>query len=117
MSKLSHEHPDEHRNDPVAAVIGSLLGTFTVVAFAYLGALGFAGGTVPVLGWHLPGGAVHGLAWLAVLASAGLVVLWFVPLLVAMAVCAALARFRGAALGAAVRRPVRRLLPPLKQAA
>jgi hypothetical protein len=116
MSNLSTPHPDDH-SDPVGAVIGSLVGTFTVAAFAYLGALGFAGGIVPVLGWHLPGGALHGLVWTAVLASAGLVVLWFVPLVAAMALYAAVARLRPAAiLGAAVRRPVRRFLP-LKQAA
>ncbi|MGH8992904.1 MAG: hypothetical protein ACRDYV_11930 [Acidimicrobiia bacterium] len=113
---MSIPNPDENATDPLGTVLGSLLGTFTVAAFAYLGALGFAGGTVPVLGWHLAGGALHGLLWMAVLASAGLVVLWFIPLLATMALCAALARFRpGAALSAAVR-PVRRLLP-LKQAA
>jgi hypothetical protein len=115
---LTSRRPDDHQSDPLAAVLGSLLGTFTVVAFAYLGALGFAGGTVPLLGWHLAGGALHGLVWLAVLASAGLVVLWFVPLLVTMAVCSAVARVRPAAPGAAVRRPARRSRPrPLKQAA
>jgi hypothetical protein len=107
--------PDDHPTDPLSAVAGGLLGTFTVAAFAYLGALGFAGGTVPLLGWNLPGGAFHGLVWLAVLASAGLVVLWFVPLLVTMALCSVLGRLRPAAV-AAVRRPVRRIRP-LKQAA
>ena len=113
---MSTNHPDYESHDPASAVLGSLLGTFTVAAFAYLGALGFAGGTVPVLGWNLAGGALHGLVWLAVLGSAGLVVLWFVPLLASMALCAALARLRPVRLGEAVRRPVRRVRP-LKQAA
>ncbi|MGH8972931.1 MAG: hypothetical protein ACRD0C_06970 [Acidimicrobiia bacterium] len=111
---MTSPHPDDRQSDALAAVVGSLLGTFTVAAFAYLGALGFAGGTVPLLGWHLAGGALHGLAWLAVLASAGLVVLWFVPLVAAMALCAAVSRLRPARLGAAVRRS----RPwPLRQAA
>ncbi|MGH9041392.1 MAG: hypothetical protein ACRDZ3_14290 [Acidimicrobiia bacterium] len=112
---MSSPHPDDQANDPLAAVLGSLLGMFTVAAFAYLGALGFAGGTVPVLGWQLAGGALHGLLWLAVLASAGLVVLWFVPLLATMALCAAVARVRPSARVAALR-PAR-LFRPLKQAA
>jgi hypothetical protein len=111
---LNSPHPDDHQSDALATVLGSLLGTFTVAAFAYLGALGFAGGTVPVLGWHLAGGALHGLIWMAVLASAGLVVLWFVPLLMATAVCAAVLRVRPAGRMAAVRRSWPR---PLKQAA
>ena len=114
MSSTPYD-PDDHSADPLSAVAGGLLGTFTVAAFAYLGALGFAGGTVPLIGWQLPGGAAHGLVWLALLASVGLVVLWFVPLVAAMALCAALARYRPAAV-AAVRRPVRRIRP-LKQAA
>jgi len=85
---LTSQHHDDHP-DVLAAVLGSLLGTFTVAAFAYLGALGFAGGTVPLLGWHLAG----------------------------MALCAAVARVRPARRGtAAARRPVRRVRP-LKQAA
>jgi uncharacterized membrane protein len=115
---LTSPHPDDHHHDPLAAVLGSLLGTWVVAAFAYLGALGFAGGTVPVLGWHLAGGALHGLVWMAVLASAGLVVLWFLPLLMVTAMCAAVGRIRPAGRMAAVRRPSRRSRPrPLKQAA
>lgn len=105
---------DYEPHDPASAVLGSLLGTFTVAAFAYLGALGFAGGTVPLLGWHLAGGALHGLVWLALLGS-GLVVLWFVPLMASVALCAAVARLRPARV-AATRRPARRIRP-LKQAA
>ena len=113
---MTSQHHDDHP-DVLAAVLGSLLGTFTVAAFAYLGALGFAGGTVPLLGWHLAGGVLHGLVWLAVLGGAGLVVLWFLPLLASMALCAAVARVRPARRGtAAARRPVRRVRP-LKQAA
>ncbi len=118
MSELSTPYADDHSTDPLAAALGRLLGTFTVAAYAYLGALGFAGGTVPVLGWHLAGGALHGLVWMAVLASAGLVVLWFLPLLMVTAVCAAVGRILPAGRMAAVRRPSRRSWPrPLKQAA
>ncbi len=113
---MSTEHPEYQPHDPASAVIGSLLGTFTVAAFAYLGALGFAGGTVPLLGWDLPGGALHGLVWLAILGSAGLVVLWFVPLMASMALCAAVARLRPARTTPAIRRPVRRVWR-LRQAA
>jgi hypothetical protein len=113
---LSTHDPEYPSHDPASAVLGSLLGTFTVAAFAYLGALGFAGGTVPLLGWHLAGGALHGMVWMAVLGTAGLVVLWFVPLLASMALCAALARLRPARVSAAVHRPGRRPWP-LKQAA
>ena len=113
---MSAHHPGYEPHDPASAVLGSLLGTFTVAAFAYLGALGFAGGTVPLLGWHLAGGALHGLVWMAVLGSAGLVVLWFVPLLASMALCNALARVRPARVSAAGRRPGRRFRPQ-KQAA
>jgi hypothetical protein len=112
---LSTHHQDYEPHDPASAVLGSLLGTFTVAAFAYLGALGFAGGTVPLLGWHLAGGALHGLIWMAILGSVGLVVLWFVPLMASVALCAAVARLRPARV-AAMRRPARRIRP-LKQAA
>jgi hypothetical protein len=112
---LSTHHQDYESHDTAPAVLGSLLGTFTVAAFAYLGALGFAGGTVPLLGWHLAGGALHGLVWLAFLGSVGLVMLWFVPLMVSVALCAAIARLRPARV-TAVRRPTRRF-GALKQAA
>ncbi len=115
---MNPQRPDDQQpTDPLAAVLGSLLGTFTVAAFAYLGALGFAGGTVPLLGWHLAGGALRGLVWMAVLASAGLVVLWFVPLLATMALCSAVARLRPARLGASGRRLPGRRIRPLKQVA
>lgn len=113
---MSTRRPDEQPTDPLAAVLGSLVGTFTVAAFCYLSALGFAGGTVPLLGWQLPGGALHGLIWLTVLGSAGLVVLWIVPLMASVAICAAAAKLRPARTSTAVRRPVRRPRP-LKQAA
>ncbi|MGH9036240.1 MAG: hypothetical protein ACRD0O_10790 [Acidimicrobiia bacterium] len=112
---MSTHHHDYEPHDAASAVLGSLLGTFTVAAFAYLGALGFAGGTVPLLGWELAGGALHGLLWLAFLGSVGLVVLWFVPLMASVALCAAIARLRPARV-AALGRPARRIRP-LKQAA
>ena len=84
--------PREHHSDVVASVLGSLVGMFAVLSTIGLAALGFAGGTVPVLGWALPGGVLPGLAWLAFLGSAGVVVLWVVPMLAAMAVYALLAR-------------------------
>lgn len=112
---MSAPYRPDDSTDPLSAVAGGLLGTFTVAAFAYLGALGFAGGTVPLLGWELPGGALPGLAWLLLLATGGLVALWFVPLMAAMALCAVVGRVRPAAI-AAVRRPSR-LFRPLKQAA
>jgi hypothetical protein len=79
-------------SDLVAVVLGSLVGTFSVIAFPWLAVLGFAGGTVPVLGWLLPGGVVPGLRFLAVLATAGVFVLWVVPLALSMAVYAVLSR-------------------------
>jgi hypothetical protein len=79
-------------SDFVAVVLGSLVGTFSVIAFPWLAVLGFTGGTVPVLGWLLPGGLVHGLRFLAVLATAGVFVLWVVPLALSMAVYAVLSR-------------------------
>ncbi len=112
---MSTHHQNHDSNDPASAVLGSLLGTFTVAAFAYLGALGFAGGTVPLLGWNLAGGALHGLIWLALLGSVGLVVLWFVPLMAIAAASAAVARLRPARV-VATHRPGRRLFP-LKHAA
>jgi hypothetical protein len=78
--------------DVVAVVLGSLVGTFSVIASAWLAVLGFAGGAVPVLGWVLPGGLVHGLRFLAVLATGGVLVLWVLPFVVSMAVYAVLTR-------------------------
>jgi hypothetical protein len=80
------------RSDVVAVVLGSLTGTFSVITTAWLAVLGFAGGTVPVLGWHLPGGLVHGLWFLAVLATGGVLLLWVLPVAVSMAVYALLTR-------------------------
>jgi hypothetical protein len=101
------EQRDGGRSSDVAAtVLGSLVGTFSVVALVWLSVLGFAGGSVPILGWGLPGGVIHGLRFLGVLATGGVVVLWFIPLGVSMVVYALVSRvipatFRG------VRRPRR----------
>ncbi len=85
-------HPDEASADVVATVLGSLTGTFAVLSMAYLAVLGFAGGTVPVMGWNLPGGFAHGLLWMAVLSTAGVVVLGVLPILASMALYRALSR-------------------------
>ena len=68
--------------------------------------LGFVGGSVPVVGWQLSGGLTGGLAWLMVMASLGIVVLWIVPLTLAMAAYAGLSRL-SPALARAVKRPQR----------
>ena len=87
------EDPGAGRStDVIAAVLGSLVGSFSVIAFAWLAVLGFAGGAVPVLGWTLPGGVVHGVRFLAVLGTGGVIVLWVVPLAASMAVYAMLTR-------------------------
>lgn len=78
--------------DVAAVVLGSLIGSFAVASTLGLGVLGFAGGTVPLLAWELPGGAGPGLAWLAFMATVGVAVLWFVPLLLSMAAYAAVSR-------------------------
>jgi len=96
--------PRERTTDPLSTVLGSLVGTFSVVSIAWMVILGFVGGTVPVTGWHLSGGLVGGLGWLAVVASLGVVILWFVPLLLSMAAYAGLSRLAPALSGAA-RRP------------
>jgi hypothetical protein len=102
--------PRERATDPLSTVLGSLVGTFSVVSLTWMVILGFVGGTVPVTGWHLSGGVPGGLAWLMVVASLGLVVLWFVPLLLSMAVYAGLSRV-SPALARVARRPVRRPRP------
>lgn len=79
--------------DPLSIVLGSFAGTFSVVATVWLAILGFTGGTVPMLGWRLPGGAMHGFAWLAVLSSIGVIMLWAVPIAMSMLVYAAVSRF------------------------
>lgn len=105
--------PDDQTTDTLPALLAPLVATLSVAAFTYLAALGFAGGGVPLLGWELPGGALPGLLWLAVLGSAGVVMLWFLPLLAAASLAAAVARVRPARRGP----PTRRAARPLKQAA
>ncbi|HET9770414.1 MAG TPA: hypothetical protein VFS16_05955 [Acidimicrobiia bacterium] len=114
--RLSQGHPlddfpRDRTTDPLSTVLGSLVGTFSVVSITWMTVLGFVGGTVPVLGWELGGGLAGGLAWLMVVASLGAVVLWFVPLLFSMAVYAGLSRVTPA-LARAVKRPVRRIPTP-----
>jgi hypothetical protein len=98
------ELPRERTTDPLSTVLGSLVGTFSVVSIAWMVILGFVGGTVPVTGWHLSGGLVGGLEWLMVVASLGVVVLWFVPLMLSMAAYAGLSHL-APALSRAVKRP------------
>ena len=87
------EDPGAGRStDVIAAVLGSLVGSFSVIAFPWLAVLGFAGGAIPVLGWTLPGGVVHGVRFLAVLATGGVIALWVVPLAVSTALYALLSR-------------------------
>ena len=107
--RLSQGHPlddfpPERATDPLSAVLGSLVGTFSVVSLAWMVVLGFVGGTVPVLGWQLPGGLPGGLGWLMVTASVGVTILWFVPLMLSMAAYAGLSRL-APALARATRRP------------
>lgn len=110
--------PRERTTDPLSTVLGSLVGTFSVVTIAWMTVLGFVGGTVPVTGWHLSGGLVGGLAWLMVVASLGVVVLWVAPLLLSLAVYEALSRLTPALVGVA-KRPTRRTHPgnPISRAA
>ena len=112
------ELPRERTTDPLSTVLGSLVGTFSVVSIAWMVILGFVGGDVPLLGWHLAGGPAGGLAWLMVVASLGVVVLWFVPLMLSMAAYAALSRL-APALSRAVKRPHRPEQPrnPISRAA
>lgn len=100
------DYPRERSTDPLSAVLGSLSGTFSVVSIVWMIVLGFVGGTVPVVGWTLPGGVTGGLAWLMVVASLGMLVLWFVPLMLSMAAYAGLARL-APALARATKRPRR----------
>ena len=96
--------PRERTTDPLSTVLGSLVGTFSVVSMVWMVVLGFAGGTVPLLGWHLAGGLSGGLAWLMVVASLGVLVLWVLPLYLSMAAYAGLSRV-APALARAVKRP------------
>ena len=108
--RLSQGHPldlpRERTTDPLSTVLGSLVGTFSVVTIVWMVVLGFVGGTVPVTGWQLAGGLGGGLVWLMVVASLGVVVLWFVPLMLSMAAYAGHLP-RGPALARAVKRPPR----------
>lgn len=102
------DYPRERSTDPLSTVLGSLVGTFSVVSILWMVVLGFVGGTVPVVGWELPGGLAGGLAWLMVVASLGMLLLWFVPLMLSMAVYAGLSRLTPA-LVRATKRPKGRL--------
>ena len=114
------DYPRERSTDPLSTVLGSLVGTFSVVSILWMVVLGFVGGTVPVVGWQLSGGLAGGLVWLMVVASLGTVVLWIVPLMLSMAVYAALSRLTPA-LARATKRPTRRSNPqarnPISRAA
>lgn len=98
--------PRERTTDPLSTVLGSLVGTFSVVSIVWMVILGFVGGTVPIAGWELAGGPGAGLVWLMVVASLGVVVLWFVPLMLSMAAYAGISRVTPA-LARAVKRPSR----------
>jgi hypothetical protein len=98
--------PRERTTDPLSTVLGSLVGTFSVVTIVWMVILGFVGGTVPVAGWQLAGGLGGGLVWLMVVASLGVVVLWFVPLMLSMAAYAGISRV-APALARAAKRPAR----------
>jgi hypothetical protein len=100
------DYPRERSTDPLSTVLGSLVGTFSVVSITWMVVLGFVGGTVPVLGWQLPGGLAGGLVWLMVVASLGTLLLWFVPLVLSMAAYAGLSRL-APALARATKRPKR----------
>jgi hypothetical protein len=100
------DYPRERSTDPLSTVLGSLVGTFSVVSITWMIVLGFVGGTVPVVGWQLPGGVVGGLAWLMVVGSLGTLLLWFVPLMLSMAAYAGLSRL-APALARAAKRPKR----------
>lgn len=113
------DYPRERSTDPLSTVLGSLVGTFSVVSITWMVVLGFVGGTVPVLGWELPGGLAGGLAWLMVVASLGMLLLWFVPLMLSMAVYAGLSRLTPALVRAAKRprRAPQRAINPISRAA
>jgi uncharacterized membrane protein len=102
--------PRERTTDPLSTVLGSLVGTFSVVSIIWMVILGFVGGTVPVVGWQLAGGLAGGLTWLMVVGSLGVAVLWVVPLVLSMAAYAGLSRL-APTLARAVKRPTRRHQP------
>ena len=114
------DFPRDRTTDPLSTVLGSLVGTFSVVSMVWMVVLGFVGGSVPVLGWQLSGGLAGGLIWLMFMASVGVVALWVVPLMLSMAAYAALSRMTPA-LARAVkgprRTPQRREPTPLSRAA
>lgn len=105
------DYPRERATDPLSTVLGSLVGTFSVVSIVWMVVLGFVGGTVPVVGWQLPGGVAGGLAWLMVVASLGMLLLWFVPLMLSMAAYAGISRV-APALARATKRPKRQQHQP-----
>ena len=122
--RLSQGHPlddfpRERATDPLSTVLGSLVGTFSVLSITWMVILGFVGGTVPVAGWVLPGGLAGGLAWLMVVASLGTLLLWFVPLMLSMAAYAGLSRLAPALARAAKRprRPQHQSRSPISRAA
>ena len=86
--------PGNRDDSAVATVLGNLFTTLSLAVFAWLTVLGFVGGAVPALGWQLPGGLLPGLAWLGVMSTLGVVVVFAVPLLVAAALARALSRLR-----------------------
>lgn len=100
------DYPRERSTDPLSTVLGSLVGTFSVVSITWMVVLGFVGGTVPVIGWQLPGGLAGGLLWLMVVSSLGMLLLWFIPLVLSMAAYAGLSRL-APALARATKRPRR----------
>jgi hypothetical protein len=113
--RLSQGHPlddfpRDRTTDALSSVLGSLVGTFSVLSMVWMVVLGFVGGTVPVLGWELSGGLTGGLIWLMFMASVGVVVLWFVPRMLSMAAYAGLSRL-APALVRAVKRPTRPARP------
>ena len=108
------DHPRERSSDPLSTVLGSLVGTFSVLSITWMVVLGFVGGSVPVVGWQLPGGFAAGLAWLMVVASLGSVLLWFVPLMLSMAAYAGLSRLTPA-LARATKRPKHRQQHPSRR--
>jgi uncharacterized membrane protein len=100
------DYPRDRTTDPLSTVLGSLVGTFSVVSMIWMVVLGFVGGTVPFLGWELSGGLTGGLLWLMFMASVGVVVLWVVPLMLSMAAYASVSRLTPV-LVRAVKRPQR----------
>jgi len=105
------DYPRERATDPLSTILGSLVGTFSVVSILWMVVLGFVGGTVPVVGWQLPGGVAGGLAWLMVVASLGMLLLWFVPLMLSMVAYAGISRV-APALVRATKRPKRQQHQP-----